>query len=65
MGIIVPSSEGPEKPITFSHELVRQTLLAGTAAPRRQYLHAGVAAAFSDLSRGRQRARAGRSPTIA
>ncbi len=28
MGIIVPSSEGPEKPFTFAHELVRQTLLA-------------------------------------
>jgi predicted ATPase len=52
MGIIVPSSEGPEKPITFSHELVRQTLLAGTAAPRRQYLHAGVAAAFERLYPG-------------
>ncbi len=25
MGIIVPSSEGPETPFTFSHELVRQT----------------------------------------
>jgi hypothetical protein len=49
MGIIVPSSEGPEKPISFSHELVRQTLLADTAAPRRQHLHAGVAAAFERL----------------
>src|SRR6202046_3700264 len=28
MGIIVASSEGPEKPFTFAHELVRQTLLA-------------------------------------
>src|SRR5713101_6053438 len=25
MGIIVPSSEGPERPFTFAHELVRQT----------------------------------------
>ena len=40
MGIIVPSSEGPEKPFTFAHELVRQTLLAGISAPRRQQLHA-------------------------
>src|SRR6202042_3121161 len=29
MGIIVPSFEGPERPFTFGHELVRQTLLAG------------------------------------
>ena len=40
MGIIVPSSEGPERPFTFAHELVRQTLLAGISAPRRQQLHA-------------------------
>ena len=40
MGIIVPSSEGPERPFTFSHELVRQTLLAGISVPRRQQLHA-------------------------
>jgi tetratricopeptide (TPR) repeat protein len=43
MGIIVPSSEGPEKPFTFTHELVRQTLLAGISPPRRQHLHARVA----------------------
>src|ERR1700735_4182551 len=28
MGIVVPSSEGPGRPFTFSHELVRQTPLA-------------------------------------
>ena len=49
MGIIVPSSEGPEKPFTFAHELVRQTLLAGISAPRRQQLHAGVADAIERL----------------
>jgi tetratricopeptide (TPR) repeat protein len=43
MGIIVPSSEGSEKPFSFTHELVRQTLLAGVSAPRRQRLHAAVA----------------------
>ncbi len=59
MGIIVPSSEGPEKPFTFTHELVRQTLLAGTAAPRRQHLHAGVAAAFERLYPGAVNERAG------
>ena len=41
MGIIVSSAEGPERPFTFAHELVRQTLLAGISAPRRQQLHAG------------------------
>ena len=43
MGIIVASSEGPQKPFTFTHELVRQTLLAGIAPPRKQRLHAAVA----------------------
>jgi predicted ATPase len=49
MGIIVPSSEGPERPFTFGHELVRQTLLAGISAPRRQQLHAAVADAIGRL----------------
>jgi hypothetical protein len=49
MGIIVASSEAAEKPFTFSHELVRQTLLAGISAPRRQHLHAGVADAIARL----------------
>ena len=43
MGVIVSSSEGPETPFTFAHELVRQTLLAGISAPRQQQLHASVA----------------------
>jgi hypothetical protein len=43
MGIIIPSSEGPDKPFAFAHELVRQTLLAGISAPRRQQLHTRVA----------------------
>ena len=46
MGIIVPSSQGPEKPFTFTHELVRQTLLGRIAAPRMQQLHAAVADAI-------------------
>ncbi len=46
MGIIVPSSEGPEQPFAFAHELVRQTLLAGISGPRKQRLHAGVADAI-------------------
>jgi uncharacterized membrane protein len=49
MGIVDASAEAPEKPFTFSHELVRQTLLAGISAPRRQHLHAGVADAIARL----------------
>jgi hypothetical protein len=52
MGIIVASSEAPEKPFTFSHELVRQTLLAGISTPRRQHLHAAVADAIARLHPG-------------
>jgi hypothetical protein len=48
-GIIVASSEAPEKPFTFPHELVRQTLLAGISTPRRQHLHAAVADAIARL----------------
>jgi tetratricopeptide (TPR) repeat protein len=46
MGIIVPSSEGPEQPFAFAHELVRQTLLAGISGPRKQQMHAAVAGAI-------------------
>jgi uncharacterized membrane protein len=49
MGIIVASSDAPDKPLTFSHELVRQTLLAGISTPRRLHLHAGVASAIARL----------------
>jgi predicted ATPase len=49
MGIIVPSSEGPETPLTFAHELLRQTLLAGISVPRKQQLHAAVADAIERL----------------
>jgi tetratricopeptide (TPR) repeat protein len=49
MGLIVPSSEGPESPFTFAHELVRQTLLASISAPRRQQLHARIAAALESF----------------
>ncbi len=50
MELIVPSSEGPERPFTFRHELVRQTLLSGISAPRRERLHAGVAEAIERLN---------------
>ncbi len=59
MGIIVASSEAPEKPYTFSHELVRQTLLAGISTPRRQHLHAGVAHAIARLQPDAANERAG------
>ncbi len=49
MGLIVASSEGPETPFTFAHELVRQTLLAGISVPRQEQLHASVAAAIERL----------------
>jgi hypothetical protein len=49
MGIIVARSQGPASPYIFTHELVRQTLLAGISAPRRQHLHAGVAEAMARL----------------
>jgi hypothetical protein len=49
MGIVVASSEAPEHAFTFSHELVRQTLLAGISTPRRQHLHAAVADAIARL----------------
>jgi len=52
MGIIVASAEGPERPFTFSHELVRQTLLASISAARRQLLHASVADAIERLYPG-------------
>ena len=59
MGIIVPSSEGPETPFTFAHELVRQTLLARISAPRKQQLHRSVADAMEGLYDGAVNERAG------
>src|SRR5208337_1927653 len=50
MGIIVPSSEGPQRPFTFRHELVRQTLLAGISVPRQEQLHSSVADAIERLN---------------
>jgi hypothetical protein len=58
-GIIVARSEAPEKPFTFSHELVRQTLLAGISAPRLQQLHARAADAIERLEPGAVDERAG------
>ncbi len=58
MGIVVPSSEGPGRPFTFSHELIRQTLLGVISAPRQERLHAERRRRDrAALSRRRQRAR--------
>src|SRR5271163_4353245 len=59
MGLIVSSSEGPDTPFTFAHELVRQTLLAEISAPRRQQLHAAVADAIELVYPGAVNERAG------
>jgi predicted ATPase len=59
MGIIVASSQHPETSFCFAHELVRQTLLAGISAPRKQYLHAEVANAIERLCSGDVNERAG------
>jgi predicted ATPase len=64
MGIIVPGSEGPERPFTFRHELVRQTLLAATSAPRLQRMHASVAEEIERLNPDAVNERAGGSLTI-
>jgi tetratricopeptide (TPR) repeat protein len=59
MGIVIPSSEGPDRPFTFAHELVRQTLLSNISAPRQQRLHIGVADAIERLYPGAVKERAG------
>ena len=55
----MPSAEGPEALFTFAHELVRQTLLAGFALPRRQRLHLQVAEAIERVHAGAVHERAG------
>jgi predicted ATPase len=64
MEVIIPSSEGPQRPFTFAHELVRQTLLAGISLPRRQHLHAAVAEAIERLVPTRSRCAPETSRTI-
>jgi len=59
IGLIVSSVEGPEALFTFAHELVRQTLLAGFALPRRQRLHLQVAEAIERVHAGAVHERAG------
>ncbi len=50
LGLIISSSEGPAAPFQFSHELIRQTLLADASLPRRQLLHLRVADAIEKAS---------------
>jgi tetratricopeptide (TPR) repeat protein len=50
MGLVVPSSEGPERPFSFRHELMRQTVLAAISPPRQQRMHANVAEAIERLN---------------
>jgi tetratricopeptide (TPR) repeat protein len=59
MGLVVPSSEGPERPFTFRHELMRQTVLAAISTPRRQRMHASVAEAIEGLNPGSVNERSG------
>jgi tetratricopeptide (TPR) repeat protein len=52
MAIVIASSEGPDTPFRFAHELVRQTLLGTISSPRRQLLHAAVAGAIERIYPG-------------
>ena len=47
--LIVSEREGRETSCVFTHELIRNTLLQALSLPRRQRLHARVAAAMEDV----------------
>ena len=49
VGLINSSLEYPEAKFHFSHELIRQTVVTGISAPRRQRLHLAVANAIERL----------------
>jgi tetratricopeptide (TPR) repeat protein len=48
-GLINSTVQYPEARFNFSHELIRQTVLAGLSAPRRQRLHLRVADAIEQV----------------
>ncbi|MCH8814923.1 MAG: AAA family ATPase [Chloroflexi bacterium] len=47
--LITSTDDESEDRLAFGHELIRQTLLAGVSAPRRQRLHLRVAGAIEQL----------------
>jgi predicted ATPase len=47
----IASGSGSDASFAFTHELVRQTVLAGISQPRRQMLHAKIANALENLYR--------------
>ncbi|MFN2388284.1 MAG: AAA family ATPase [Actinomycetota bacterium] len=56
--LVVPAGGSAEPHFSFVHELIRQTLLAQVAAPRRQRLHLRVGEAMERFYAGRESDRA-------
>jgi tetratricopeptide (TPR) repeat protein len=52
-GLLTSTLEYPESLFQFSHELIRQSVLSGMSAPRRQRIHLNVAEALERLYPGR------------
>ena len=57
-GFITASTQGPEAPFAFAHELVRQTLIRRMSQPREQRLHLKTAQAMEQLFPARVEERA-------
>ena len=55
MGLMVSGSNALEARFEFSHELIRQTLVAGISRPRRQRLHLNASDAIDAVISARQR----------